>query len=128
MTTKEFNEKVEKAISESTQQFRVTKWLDQRNIIYFAVPNGYKKSIYQQSQAKREGLKSGVPDIIILTKAKNGKSTVLEMKRYKKHRGLCNCIKDDQKMWQEIFISHEWNYVLGHGCDEAINDLLALGY
>lgn len=125
MTTKQFNEKQEKLIKESVHQYRVCKWLTQHNLVFFAVPNGYKKSKFQQAQAKREGLKSGVPDLIIISKNKNGQSTVLEMKRYKgsRHKCPCNCIEGEQAVWRDTFIHEGWTYILGHGADEAIQDL-----
>ncbi len=130
MKTQNYNEIAERAVSESVQQYRVVRWLEQRGHIFFAVPNGYKKSVFQQSQAKREGLKAGVPDIIILTKAKNGEPTALEMKKYmgSGHRLPCKCIKESQLEWQTTLVGLHWNHVLAHGYDEAINDLIALGY
>lgn len=125
MTTQEFNERQEKLTKESVHQFRVCKWLDQHDIVYFAVPNGYKKSKFQQAQAKREGLKSGVPDIIILTKTKDGYPVALEMKKYKgkNHKLPCNCLEEHQVEWKEKFIRAGWMHILAHGSEDAIATL-----
>lgn len=130
MIAQQLKENQLKDIKESVHQFRVCKWLDERNIVYFAVPNGYKKSKFQQAQAKREGLKAGVPDIIILTKAKNDTPTALELKKYmgEKHKLPCNCMSESQKEWQTIMTQNGFNHVLAHGEDEAIQDLIELGY
>lgn len=122
-------QKQEMKVPESTQQFRVTKWLDEHKFIYFAVPNGYKKSRYQQLQAKREGLKAGVPDIIILTKTPTtGQPVALEMKKYMgpKHAMPCKCMSKEQKEWMQKVVQNDFAHVLAHGSDDAIGRLKKL--
>jgi len=125
MNTSQFNEQQMKLTKESVHQFRVCQWLDKNDLIYFAVPNGYKKSMFQQMQAKREGLRPGVPDIIIVSKNKQNQGTVLEMKRYKgaKHKLPCGCLDIEQAKWRDLFVKEGWTHVLAHGSDEAIGDL-----
>jgi len=119
-----------KLISESTHQFRVVKWLEQRGHVCFAVPNGGSRNRFEAMRLKREGVRSGVPDIIILTPAKNNCSTAVEMKKYKgvKHKQPCNCMEESQKEWQQLFINNGFNHILAHGEEDAIADLIALGY
>jgi len=124
----DFNELLEKELSESIHQETVCRWLELNRIVYFAVPNGKWTSYSQAKKSKREGLKSGVPDILIIDKNANGQCTALEMKKYKgaNHKLPCNCMSDDQKYWMDIFYQKGWTCILAHGSKEAIADLSKL--
>lgn len=52
--------------SEADHQHVFTQWLDLNQITYFAVPNGGKRGWKAQRQAKKEGIKAGVPDLVVL--------------------------------------------------------------
>lgn len=39
--------------------------LQYRNVVFYAVPNGYKKSAFEQWKAKVTGLVAGIPDLVI---------------------------------------------------------------
>jgi hypothetical protein len=124
----QFNEKLEKSISESVQQFRVCNWLDSHNIVYFAVPNGKWSNFANAAKAKREGQRPGVPDLFLLTKCKLKKPIALEMKKYlgAKHRLPCNCMSTEQLEWRDKTVSCGFIHLLAHGSDDAISTLADL--
>ena len=47
-------------------QKAICEYLDIRNICYWAVPNGGKRSKAEAGRLKAEGVKSGVPDLCLI--------------------------------------------------------------
>ena len=47
-------------------QKAICEYLDMRNICYWAVPNGGKRSKTEAGRLKKEGVKSGVPDLCLI--------------------------------------------------------------
>lgn len=123
-----YEEKQQKTVPESIHQQKVCQWLLKNDLIFFAVPNGYKTSITQAIKAKKEGLTSGVPDILILSRTPNRMPVALEMKRYRgsTHKYPCKCLSENQTIWKTRFLENGWAYILAHGYEEAINDLKQL--
>ena len=52
--------------SEAQEQEQLCKWLSAKNITYFAVPNGGLRSKRTGAQLKKQGVKAGVPDLLII--------------------------------------------------------------
>ena len=59
-------------------QCAICEYLDLRRVCYWAVPNGGKRSKRESARFKKEGVKSGVPDITVIYR---GKYYGLEVKR-----------------------------------------------
>lgn len=72
---------------ESWEQTQLFAWAELRLVKYpeladlFAVPNGAKKSLRMAAQFKREGLKRGVPDVILPHARRGFHALYIEMKR-----------------------------------------------
>jgi len=68
--------------SESHLQITCFKWMafQHSNIIAFAVPNGGQRNIREAVRFKREGVKAGVADIIILRPNKSKHGLLIELK------------------------------------------------
>jgi len=119
---------------ETVHQEKVFLWLDQKKIDAFPVINGARvSSMAQARKLKREGMKPGVPDIIILDTPPalpHSKGIALEMKRRvaSKHKTPCQCLDPEQVVWKEKFKKHGWTHILAHGADDAIETLERLGY
>jgi hypothetical protein len=120
--------KSEIEFSEHEHQVKVFEWLDSNKLKAFAVPNGYYKGFAAQRKAKDEGLRSGIPDILILNpNKKTGKPVALELKRIKaKNHKICNCLSPEQLEWKEIFMQHGWTHIIAHGYTDAITALIEL--
>ena len=63
---------------ENQIQVAICKYLDIRKVVYFAIPNGGKRNIVAATKLKKEGVKSGVPDLCIIHE---GQAFFLEVKR-----------------------------------------------
>ena len=53
-------------MTEHDLQCAICDYLDIRRVCYWAVPNGGKRSKTESARFKKEGVKSGVPDISIV--------------------------------------------------------------
>lgn len=115
-----------KSQSESDHQAMVCRWLDANRVRYFAVPNGAllggRSRFATMGKLKREGLKNGVPDLIIPQPAADGRPAAVEMK---KPGGR---LTDEQRDWLCWFERNGWHALTCYGFDDAIAKLTELGY
>ena len=102
--------------SEHDEQVVVCKWLDLIGVTYFAVPNGSNKSFTAQRKFKAEGLKAGVPDLVVLLEG--GKSLFIEMKRVK-----LSTTSKEQKEWQKRLKVLGFSAHICKGAGEAIDTI-----
>jgi hypothetical protein len=103
--------------SEHDEQVALCHWLDLHDIVYFAVPNGGIRNVVTATRLKAEGVKRGVPDLIVLLP--NGINVALEMKARESGR-----ILKEQQQWLDFFSSRPgWRSVVAHGAQEAIKAL-----
>jgi len=68
--------------SESHLQQQCVKWLQYQhsNLVFFHPPNGGSRNIREAVRFKREGVKAGVADIIILRPNKSKHGLLIELK------------------------------------------------
>ena len=66
--------------TEHSEQCAVAQWLQWRHVWFFAIPNGAKMGPAECAKMKREGLRPGVPDLLIVDR---GLKLAVEMKRRK---------------------------------------------
>jgi len=53
-------------VTEHDLQCAICDYLDIRRVCYWAVPNGGKRSKTESARFKKEGVKSGIPDLTIV--------------------------------------------------------------
>ena len=63
------------------EQVDLCKWLDAKRLLYFAVPNGGSRHKLEAINLKKQGVKPGVSDMVVLLK---DKILFIELKRQKK--------------------------------------------
>lgn len=119
--------KVGSEMSEHDIQVKVCKWLKERKICHFAVPNGFVHNGDKVSTAdkistaqyinymKAEGLYPGVPDLVILPG--NGKVAFLELKTEKGHPS------EFQLKWQKHLQENKYMTRICYGYESAIKYL-----
>jgi len=90
--------------SESHLQQQCIKWMQYQhsNIVFFHVPNGGKRNVREAVRFKREGVISGVADIIILRPNKSKHGLLIELKT------LIGKQSPEQKDFQQNV--GRWNY------------------
>ena len=115
-------------MSEQEQQRMVVDWLEANRIKFCAVPNAGKRSAQTAAKLRAEGMRTGVPDLIILTPppamAHMGVTGVaIEMKS--PGRGPTG----EQHGWLEWFCdAPHWTATVCYDAAEAVGWLKALGY
>lgn len=88
----------------------------------FAIPNGGKRSRMQAITLKREGVKSGVPDLCLPVARSGYHSLYVEMKA-----GDGGRLSATQRRWRDLLISQGHGVAVVHGFDaarETIEDYL----
>lgn len=101
--------------TEDNLQKSVAKYLDSRKVLWCHPPNGGTRNIIEATKLKAMGVKSGVPDCIIFTKARGFAGLALELKvGYNKP-------SDNQKEYIEGLEANDWLCVVSWSLDHCIS-------
>ncbi len=126
MTAKQYNSLYKEARSEHQEQVEVNRYCTKKGILMFAIPNGTNKSLTAQRMFKAEGLKSGVPDLMIPIANKYYHGLFIEMKRRAKRlksgKKSTSHTKVNPKQLKWLNDLSERGYCVNicYGADEAI--------
>ena len=123
-------QKQESVPTERQEQVLVAKLLDHLGLLWCHVPNeGHgrrgKEGAIRGARLRAEGLKSGVPDVLVFDPCKReGRvGLAIELKRVKGGR-----VSEDQKRWLEELEKRGWVCRVCKGFDEVHQTLKELGY
>ena len=111
---------------EHSQQVIVCDALDAGDVFYFAVPNGANVSKRERAKLVAEGLKAGIPDLVLPDPppARPGApGAVLEMKKEKGGR-----VSAVQREKMARFRALGWEVMIAFGAVDALSQLRRLGY
>ena len=100
--------------TEHQEQTLLCVWMTKANIVHFAIPNGGLRSTLEGFKFKREGVKSGVPDIFIPTPMGDYHGLFIELKRKQGGR-----ISEYQRYWLDYLNSQGYLAKVACGFDEA---------
>jgi hypothetical protein len=103
--------------TEHEEQAAVIAWADQHHIAkhLFAIPNGSHKSPAMAAKFKREGLRSGVPDLFLPVPSKGHHGLFIEMKRIKG-----SVTSEAQWAWSAYLMKNDYSWYCAKGADDAI--------
>lgn len=116
---------------EESEQLALAGWLDAIGVLWCHVPNGGHRHVLTAIRLKRQGVKPGVPDILIFDRpypVENGKvfsGVAIELKR--RDKKVSN-ISPDQAKWLSALTERGWLCSAFYGADSAIEWLKGLGY
>jgi hypothetical protein len=102
--------------TEHEEQKVVAEYLDMTGVLWYAVPNGSLRNVVVAKKLKAEGVKPGVPDIVIAEPSGGYHGLYVELKRKKG-----GCISGNQKKWIDKLGSRGYLAVVCRGADEAIS-------
>jgi len=104
-------------MSEERLQMAVARVLDAAGLKWFHIPNGGDRNIVVASKLKAQGVKRGVPDVIVLDCPTYGgyHSLAIELKNGKAGR-----VSPEQKAWHEVFSSYGWRMEVCRSLDEVL--------
>jgi hypothetical protein len=115
-------------MSEERLQIEVAKVLDASGLCWCHVPNGGKRNVIVAAKLKRQGVKRGVPDVLIFdgicsykpnSKVLQGYSGLaIELKNGKQGRVL-----PEQKAWHEHLVRNGWRVEVCRSLDEVLRVL-----
>lgn len=109
------------------EQKWVCQWLKRNEVSFFAPAAeiaGKDGDENRINAFKAIGFKPGVPDLIIVDLAADGRPVVLEMKRT---RLTESSLTPAQRVWRKIFPKKGWHHLIGYGHEDAIAKLKAVG-
>ena len=104
--------------TEHQEQSLVVKYCTLKKIPIFHIPNGSYKSVTARTKSKQEGLKAGVPDLMIPVANKNHHGLFIEMKRVKNSK-----VSVHQKQWIELLNKQGYKAIVCYGNNEAIQEI-----
>jgi hypothetical protein len=113
-------------VTEAVTQKEVARWLDMRGHLWCHVPNGGKRSVRTAAALKAQGVKRGVPDILVFHRPPRAPQCIgaaLELKREGTNR-----VSDEQRTWLAALADLGWAVFAAEGSDVAIGWLAELGY
>lgn len=113
--------------SESSEQRQLMNHLDRCGILAAAIPNGGKRDSRTARNMVAEGVKKGVPDVLIfdVPEGSEAKGCALEMKRAD---GVPSDVSPHQRRWLSRLKRKGWIAVVGYGYADAISKLRGEGY
>jgi len=113
---------------EHLEQKALCEWLDWNGIGHAAIPNGGHRHPAVAAKLKAEGVKAGMPDLLLFPPHSSGAHVMIEMKRVRKVGAPKGRLSDEQKSRIAELERHSWIVVVAHGFDDAVKQLRALGY
>lgn len=104
--------------TEAAEQELVVVWLKARKppLQFAAVPNGGRRSPREAAALARQGVRKGVPDLLVFDATRAGEvGLAIEMKR--RSGGT---VSPHQKDWHKALRERGWRVEVCRGADEAI--------
>lgn len=107
-------------LSEEFEQRELAIFLDMTELLWCHVPNGGARSKGVAGALKAQGVKPGVPDVLIFNKPNNPRfpnycGLAIELKRFDSGK-----ITQNQKVWLNALAKHGWLTSVCHGHKAAI--------
>lgn len=107
-------------MKEDKLQFDLCRWLDSQNVKYFHVPNGGLRSKREAARFAGMGVKSGIPDLVLLMP--DGHVIFIELKV------TGNYLQRTQKIWRYILkkLGFEYHLLIAGSSDSGIQALKSI--
>jgi len=101
--------------SEEKEQMKLAAYLDGRKFLWCHVPNGGHRRKTVAASLKRQGVKSGCPDVLVFAPIQ----AAIELKR--KSGGS---VSANQRKWLDALSNAGWETYIARGADSAIEWLV----
>lgn len=102
-------------LTERYEQRRVVTHCERQGYTFFAIPNAARRSMWEAMEAKRSGMKAGIPDLCFPVARHGYNGLWVEMKRIE--GGVISPI---QEYWLALLKENRYEVHVCHGADEAI--------
>ena len=107
-------------LTESQEQQAVVEWALWKGLPLLAIPNGGKRSAATAARLKAEGVRPGVPDLLLPMARRGFHGLFIEMKRTKGGR-----VSDAQREWLHLLDAEGYRAIVCYGAGEAIREIEA---
>ncbi|MFX4154249.1 VRR-NUC domain-containing protein [Aliarcobacter butzleri] len=104
--------------TEHQEQSLVIQYCNLRKIPIFHIPNGSYKSLTARIKSKKEGLVSGIPDLMLPIPNKVFHGLFIEMKRVKNSK-----VSVQQLKWIELLNKQGYKAIVCYGSSAAIKEI-----
>ncbi len=115
-------------LSEHSEQVLLVRKLRGAKLLYCAVPNGGKRQRLDAVKLKAEGVKKGVPDLLIFDAPPNHPDCVGTAVEMKREGGSRSDLSRHQKQWAKDLEKRGWLVLVGFGAKDAVSKLIDAGY
>lgn len=108
-------------MSERDHQVALADYLDALGLLWCHVPNGGRRNRVTAARMKAEGVKPGVPDVLIFTRppgAPEASGVAVELKK-PRTRTAAGRVRPEQQDWLEGLESEGWLCCVAYGWHEA---------
>lgn len=95
-------------------QVAICRYLDYKNISYFAVPNGGMRNIGVARKLKAEGVKAGVADLFIMQPNEEFNGLFIEVKTATGRQ------QETQKNFEKLALANNYQYKIIRSVEEFI--------
>ena len=107
---------------EAEEQEELVKILRRCGIVHFAVPNGGYRRTVEAARLKRQGVVSGIPDLVLPGQDSRWRCLAIEMKRQKGGE-----VSEEQQEQHVRLKACGWRILVCYGCADAVRQLRELG-
>lgn len=116
--------------SEAEIQKSLARRLDQAHLLWTATANGGKRDKRTAATLRAQGVKPGVPDILIFTPPPSGVGIglAIELKRPTTRGKQRGRLSPHQRIWLEELRALGWRAEVAYGLDHALEILRGAGY
>jgi hypothetical protein len=116
--------------TESDIQKALAEVLDHASLLWTATANGGKRDKRTAASLKAQGLKPGVPDILIFSPPPSGIGCgmAIELKRPRHGGKAKGRLSAHQRIWLEELRALGWRAEVAYGYDHALEILRGAGY
>jgi len=112
--------------TEEQDQSALAKLLDMKNLCWFHPPNGGLRHVIVAEKLKAQGVKSGVPDVLIFDRPPAFPGAIGVAIELKRSKG--GTVSKEQKIWHEKLIKRGWIVRVCRGIDEALAAVKDVGF
>jgi hypothetical protein len=114
--------------SEHSEQVVVVRKLRSAKVLFCAVPNGGRRQRLDAVKLKAEGVRRGVPDLLIFDAPPNHPDCVGTALEMKKQGASEAALSRFQKNWIKHLEKRGWLVIVGYGARDALTKLKEAGY
>ena len=111
-------------MTEEGHQKALAQWLDLRGLNWFHPPNGGQRNAIVAAKLKAQGVKAGVPDVIITSRIPSRPDVRGGGLELKTPRGT---LRQAQRDWLDALEQDGWVCLVGYGWKDAVEQIKKAG-